>query len=247
MKPELKPFWNNLFTFDWKFGLVLVLSVCLTRFILVLNANMSGNYGYISLIMIISAIAPFIFLSKYGRQKVGIKKPVNFGRLVYSFLVGIIISSLLFGLASLLYTDTFNNWYYYIGKSYKLAENLSSQDKQIYFIIYSVISMTFSPIGEELFFRGIVHESFAVKFGETKASIIDSSAFALTHLSHFGIVYLSGKWKFLPIPSILWVTGMFLTSIVFFQCKKYTDSILGAIICHAGFNLAMTYFIFYRL
>ncbi len=247
MNNELKPFWNNLFPFDWKFGLVLVFAVCLTRFILVLNANMRGNYGYISLIMIISAIAPFIFLSKYGRQKIGIKKPVNFRRIVYCFVIGVVISSLLFGLASLLYADTFNNWYYYIGKSYKLAENLSSQDKQIYFVIYSVISMTFSPIGEELFFRGIVHESFAVKFGETKASIIDSSAFTLTHLSHFGIVYLSGEWKFLPIPSILWVTGMFLTSIVFFQCKKYTDSILGAIACHAGFNLAMTYFIFYRL
>jgi uncharacterized protein len=247
MNKELKPFWNKFFPFDWKFGLVLVLSVCLTRFILVLNANMSGNYGYISLIMIISAIAPFIFLSKYGRQKIGIKKPKNYQRLIYSFVIGVVISSLLFGLASLLYADTFNNWYYYIGKSYKLAENLSNQDKQIYFIIYSIISMTFSPIGEELFFRGIVHESFAVKFGETKASIIDSLAFALTHLSHFGIVYLFGEWKFLPIPSILWVTGMFLTSIIFFQCKKYADSILGAIACHAGFNLAMTYFIFYRL
>ena len=48
--------------------------------------------------------------------------------------------------------------------------------------------MIFSPIGEELFFRGIVHSSFAKSIGNFKASIIDSVAFALTHISHFGTI-----------------------------------------------------------
>ena len=66
---ELRPFWASLFNFDWRFGLFLILIICIPRFILVLKANASGNYGAIGLIMTISAIAPFIFLSKYGRKK----------------------------------------------------------------------------------------------------------------------------------------------------------------------------------
>ncbi len=107
--------------------------------------------------------------------------------------------------------------------------------------------MTFSPIGEELFFRGIVHSSFAESMDEKKASLIDSSAFALVHISHFGLVFTNQQWKFLFIPAILWVMGMFLVSVLFFVCRKYSGSILGAITCHASFNLGMIYCIFYLL
>ena len=107
--------------------------------------------------------------------------------------------------------------------------------------------MTFSPIGEELFFRGIVHSSFAKSIGEKKASIVDSSAFALTHISHFGLVFISNQWRFLSVPAIIWVLSMFLVSVLFFTFKKYTGSILGAMICHAAFNLGMIYCIFYLM
>ena len=69
MQNELRPFWNRIFNFNWKFGLFLILSVCIPRFFLVLNANATQNYSYIGLIMVVSAIVPFIFLSKNGLKK----------------------------------------------------------------------------------------------------------------------------------------------------------------------------------
>lgn len=122
MKTELKPLWNRLFKFDWVFGLALVLAVCVPRFILVLDANKTANYSLIGLIMLVSAIIPFVFLSKYGRNKIGIKKPTNYRWLVYSFLIGILISTAIFLLGKALYADTFNNWYVYIGQSHKISE-----------------------------------------------------------------------------------------------------------------------------
>ncbi len=107
--------------------------------------------------------------------------------------------------------------------------------------------MTFSPIGEELFYRGIVHGSFVPQLGEQKASIADSLAFALTHLAHFGIVYTAGSWNFLFLPAMLWVFFMFLSSRIFFICKEKTGSISGAILSHAAYNLTMMYFIFYQV
>lgn len=245
MENELRPIWNRIFSFNWKFGLFLILVVCIPRFILVLFANASGNYSYIGLIMVISAIAPFIFLSKYGRKGIGITKPKKYNGLLIAFVSGLIGSILLYFLGQTLYGDSYDNWYKYIGKSYSIPTEIDQHSKAILFAIMAFTGMTFSPIGEELFFRGIVHASFAKSIGEKKASVVDSSAFAITHISHFGLVFVNNQWNFLAIPTLIWVAGMFLVSVLFFTVKQYSGSILGAIICHAAFNLGMIYCIFY--
>jgi len=244
---ELKPFWEKLFKFDWKFGLFLIALVCLPRFILVLQANQTGNYGPIGAIMFVSALVPFIFLNKYGRKKIGIKWTKKIAGLVLSLILGVAFSLLLFFIGKELYGGSYQNWYQYIGKSYNIPEGIAGNDKLIMFSIMATTGMIFSPIGEELFFRGIVHGSFAKSIGEKKASIIDSLAFSLTHIAHFGLVYANGIWDFYPIPTIIWVLSMFLVSVVFFRTKKLTGSLLGAILSHAGFNLGMIYCIFYLL
>jgi membrane protease YdiL (CAAX protease family) len=247
MENEIRPFWNRLFKFNWKFGLFLILIVCIPRFILVLNANATGNYSNIGLVMVISAIAPFLFLSKYGRIKIGITKPKKYKWLIIAFVSGLIVSFLLYFLGQYLYGNTYENWYNYIGKSYKIPTGINQHSKAILFGIMTLTGMTFSPIGEELFFRGIVHSSFAKSIGETKASIVDSSAFALTHISHFGLVFINNQWHFLTTPTLIWVSSMFLVSVLFFIFKKQTGSILGAMICHSAFNLGMIYCIFYLM
>jgi len=109
MHSELRPFWAQLFKFNWKFGLFLILLVCIPRFLLVLGANADGNYGAI------------------------------------------------------------------------------------------------------------------------------------------GLVFINNQWSFYAIPTVIWVASMFLVSILFFTFRKKSDSILGAIICHAAFNFGMIYCIFYLL
>ena len=197
--------------------------------------------------MIISAMAPFIFLNKYGRREIGITKPKKYHWLLIAFFSGLIISILLYFLGQSLYGNSYENWCNYIGKSYNIPIGIAQNDKVILFTIMALTGMTFSPIGEELFFRGIVHASFAKSVGEKKASIVDSSAFAVTHISHFGLVFVNNQWSFLMIPTLIWVMSMFFVSVLFFVFKKYSGSILGAMICHSAFNLGMIYCIFYPL
>lgn len=247
MENELRPFWQKFFAFNWKFGLFLIVIVCIPRFILVLNANATANYSYIGLIMLVSALAPFLFLSKYGRTKIGITKPENIKWLIIAFIAGLIFSLLLYLTGEALFGNSYENWYQYIGKSYNIPAQINQSDKAVLFSIMALTGMTFSPIGEELFFRGIVHSGFAKSLGERNASIIDGSAFALTHISHFGLVFVNLQWKFLPFPSLIWVLSMFLVSMLFIVVKKRSGSILGAIICHSAFNLGMIYCIFYLM
>ncbi len=245
MNNELRPGWRKIFNFDWKFGLFLILIICVPRFMLVLNANETANYSYIGLIMTVSAIAPFVFLSKYGRKETGLTRPGNYYWLLPAFISGLIFSVLLHFTGDVLYQDSFENWYVYIGKSYNIPAGINPDDKQIMFIIMAVTGMLFSPVGEELFFRGIVHSAFARSVGNSKASVIDSAAFALTHISHFGLVFISGEWKFFLWPAVIWGISMFLVSILFYICRKKSGSLLGAVISHSGFNLGMIYCIFY--
>jgi membrane protease YdiL (CAAX protease family) len=247
LENELKPFWNRFFGFNWKLGLFLIIIVCIPRFLLVLNANASGNYSAIGLIMTISAIAPFIFLSKYGRNKIGITSPKKYSWLLVAFIAGLVVSMLLYFLGLSIYGSSFENWYNYIGRSYKIPAGINRHDKAILFTIMALTGMIFSPIGEELFFRGIVHSSFAKSIGEKKASVVDSSAFAATHISHFGLVFVNSRWIFLTTPTLIWVLSMFFVSVLFFVFKRYTGSILGAIVCHSAFNLGMIFCIFYGM
>jgi len=138
MENELRPFWGKIFNFNWKFGLFLILLICIPRFVLVLQANATANYGYIGLIMLISAIAPFIFLNKYGRKKIGIKKSENWNWLVIAFLIGIAFSVLLYFLGETLYGNSYKNWYNYIGKSYNIPEGIDQQGKLIMFGIMAL-------------------------------------------------------------------------------------------------------------
>ena len=151
MEKQLRPFWHKHFSFDWQFGLFLILIICIPRFILVLIANSSGNYGSIGLIMTVSAIAPFVFLSKFGQSNVGITKPKNYRWLVVAFVAGLLASILLHFLGQFMYGSSYENWYTYIGKSFKIPEGINPTDRTIRFAISAFIGMTFSPIGEELF------------------------------------------------------------------------------------------------
>ncbi|KGO94747.1 CPBP family intramembrane glutamic endopeptidase [Flavobacterium subsaxonicum] len=244
---ELRPIWRKFFCFNWVFALTLMLVVCIPRFLLVLDANMSANYSLIGLIMILSALLPFIFLTKDGRKAIGIIRPKKYAPLLLAFISGLAFSLILYYFGSSIYGNTIQNWYTYIGKSYNIPANLYTGDKLVLFSIMAFTGMIFSPIGEEFFFRGIVHGAFSASIGNKKASIADGLAFALTHIAHFGLVYNSYRWDFLPFATLLWVVAMFLVSLLFFIFKKQSGSIWGAVICHSGFNFGMTYSIFYLL
>ncbi len=243
----LRKYWLRFFKYSWKFGLLLILLFGIPRFILVLQSNVEGGYGKVFIIFLVMWFAPFILLTKQGRRNIGIKRPSKYIHLLYSFLIGVAACTLIFVLFKVLYASTLSNAFAYISRVGISAANISNSDRLIYFIIAVIPSMIFSPIGEEFLYRGVIHGSFVSKFGESKASIFDSLAFALTHLAHFGIVYTGEAWTFLLLPSLLWVGAMFAVSQLFFRCKVMSQSIFGAVLSHSGYNFAMMYFIFYHL
>jgi hypothetical protein len=214
---------------------------------MVLEASQSGGYGSVSWIFVSMTIISIILLNRNGRKLIGLKKPENPRWLLWSLLLGVGFSAIVYAAGAVLYQGSSSNWFVYIGQSYPIPGDSLENQKLIFFLVFCIIGMTFSPIGEELLYRGVIHEGFATKFNDNRASQLDSLAFALTHLAHFGIVYIDGTWQFLPLPAFLWVVLMFVASRIFYVSRVKTGSILGAIVSHAGFNIGMNYFIFYHI
>jgi membrane protease YdiL (CAAX protease family) len=230
-----------------RLGIGLAVLVCLPRFYLVLLANRTGSYFFIGLIMLVSGLLPFVILSRHDRRRIGIRRSRKYDRLLLAFGTGVLMSWVIYAAGYGLYGETLRNWYVYIARSYAIPPDLSATDRNLLFIGMAAAGMTFSPIGEEFFFRGLIHSCFAGRWGGFYATVIDSGLFALVHLSHFGIVYVNGGWDFYFIPALLWLLFMFLSGVVFYVCRRATRSIWGAVLCHSGFNFGMIYAIFYWL
>jgi len=162
-------FWNRSLKFNWQFGLFLILLFGIPRFVLVLGANETGNYNFTSIIFIVMWLTPFLLLNKEGRKAIGIQKPKKLYSLLNAFILGIAICVIVYLLGIWLYGNTLSNWFVYISKSYEgsLPADFASA-KHIFFISFVIVSMTFSPIGEELLYRGLIHESFVKNWGNKK-------------------------------------------------------------------------------
>lgn len=132
----LKKIWANSLKLDWKFGFLFILVIGIPRFIIVLQANVTGNFNFQGIIFFVMWLLPFIFLSKKGRKYIGIVKINNWKWFFYSILIGAIVSSMVFGIGYLLYKNTYHNWFVYIGRPFEIANELSLSDRRIFFYYF---------------------------------------------------------------------------------------------------------------
>jgi uncharacterized protein len=244
--PTIRGPFRRLLGFDVRTGILLLVVFGLVRVGLVLQANATGSYQVVSVIFVAMVVLPWVVLTRAGRRKIGIVRPARWRWVLPAATAGVTAFLAVYATAAALWGVTVQNPFAYIAGTYtNVPDSPSDADRLTYFIVCAVIGILFSPIGEELLYRGIAHESLATWLGNRGAALVDAGAFAITHLAHFGIVYIAGAWTVLPLPALLWVVAMFLSSLVFYAFRVLTGSILGAIVAHAAFNLAMTYVIFY--
>jgi membrane protease YdiL (CAAX protease family) len=191
--PYFKSFVTNRLRFNWQTGSLLVALFSLVRFALALQANVTKSYQVIAFVFVAMVLLPFLLLTRTGRQHIGLVWPTRWAGVLLGGLLGFGSCTVLFYLTKLVFSLGEGNALAYISHTYtQLPHVLSTADRLTYFLIFSATSMVFSPIGEEIFYRGFVHECFAPRVGAQKAALVDSAAFTFVHLAHFGLVYWAG-------------------------------------------------------
>ncbi len=243
----LRKVWSKHFSFDYKLGLFLIVVFTVLRFVIALSNVVYGASSAIFLLYLSMWIMPVILLNSEGRKQIGIRKPDKWRKLLYALIAGIVFCLVSYLITYWLYDLSINNSFVYMSKVFGLTPEMIDAYRYKLFFIALIVGMTFSPIGEELLYRGLIHGCFVGKYGENKAATITGLAFMIAHLPHFGIIYNSGEWSFPFFSALLWMFFMFTVSLLFFKYKVYSKSIWGAVFVHAGYNAGMMYITYFQI
>jgi len=236
----LKPVWQKVTT-PWLLFSFMATALAVPRFYFMLN----NQYNWVSAIFLLMWIAPFIFLSKAGRKEIGLVKPVRWLSLLLYTSIGFAFALILYGVGVALFNHTELHWYFVIMNSFN-KNNVIAQIKPsaLWFMLFTLPTLLLSPVGEEFFFRGMVHQAFAVRWNNSIAISVDITLFGITHVAHYGLVREAGAISISPF-AMAWVLAMMLAALTFHLCGLHAKSIWGAVVAHAGFNFGMMWCIVY--
>ena len=196
---------------------------------------------------VVMMILPFIFLTSHGRRQIGLKRSDTLLPYITAILFGALAATLCFGLGILFFGKGPDNWFVTIANYYiRQVPGAMDMPLQRFFFIVTVPALIFSPIGEEIFFRGFLQDALQTRLTLKTSMLIESAIFGLVHLFHHGLVRTNGGIQFCPLSGMLWVVLMFVTACCFALLRKQSGSIYPAIVAHAVFNLTMNYYIFFN-
>lgn len=240
-KHLLKRKYNSIFKTDFGFVTISFLLLGIIRLI-----GLTTGAEYIVVLgFLIMWILPVIFIKNEKRGKIGIKKPESWLWVFLSFVIGIFGSILIYYIGYLLYGTGAENWVMTVVSDY-----MADGEALIpgVFAVVTFMMMLFSPIGEELYFRGIIQEVLQERTSSYgRGAFWSSLLFAIIHIPHHGLVFSRTGFVNILLPILLWTIIMFLFSLMFLYARKKSGSVLGAIVCHSGYILGMNLFIYFFL
>lgn len=196
------------------------------------------------LLMCVAMIAlPWIVLSPHGRYQIGLKFPTSGSYFLGALAIGIAAAGLCFVLGYLLYGTTADNWFVSVARSYQQQPTQGLSLLQLH-LMFTIAACLFSPIGEELFFRGFLQKVLEQRLSARASTHLQGALFALVHLCHHGILATAAGLALLPGSGALWVLLMFALAWSLAWLRRASDSLLPAVLAHAAFNATMNACIF---
>jgi membrane protease YdiL (CAAX protease family) len=241
----LRPAWLRVFRQAWILSLVLFLALGALRAYGLfgpVGARMSIMLGFFLMWFL-----PIIFLTRSGRLAIGLKRVEHPRWWLWAIVLGVASSLLVFGVGYVLYGHGADNWSVSLLNSWALDSTMLQLPHTELFLIYTVPAILFSPVGEELFFRGIVHESVRERWGQGPATVVNAAAFSGVHTLHHGLSWDGSGWHVLLGSGLLWILLIFGLGLLFTECRRRSGSIWPAVVAHAAFNLVTNVCIFWAL
>jgi len=193
---------------------------------------------------VLMTLAPWLLLAHAGRRHIGLQAPRSWLALGPAALAGSAAALACFALGMLLYGDSADHWFTTIAASYRGMMNTSGFSTLTLHLVFTLPALLFSPIGEEIFFRGILQRALEQRVSARASTLTECAAFGLVHLCHHGMAYGAAGLSLRPVSGALWVAAMFLAALLFATIRQRTNSLFPAMAAHAAFNATMNVVIF---
>ena len=190
-----------------------------------------------------------MLLTPYGRRHIGLSPPKRRGSYALSTTFGAGAAVICFAVGVWFFASSTNHWFISIANYYHQSLDTTGFSQIKLHLFFTMPAILFSPIGEEIFFRGVLQRALEEKFSERVSTQLECATFGLVHLCHHGLTVgaigiSSIHIGVSPMSAMLWVILMFLVAYLFAFLRKRTDSIYPAIFSHATFNIVMNTIIF---
>lgn len=236
----------------WKLRATTSLALAIALVVLFASMRVVGTHGSSSLRFllplgfVLMAIAPWLLLTRTGRREMGLQRPVRPSIYLQPILLGAAAALACFLIGLSLFGTSADNWFVTIASNFSRSVNAQLPVWQMY-LMFTVPSMVFSPVGEEIFFRGLLQDALEQRFSARTSTWLECLAFGLVHLFHHGIVFGAGGLMLLPRSAPIWFVLMVLVAHLFAWLRKRSASLYPAIASHATFNFMMSTCIFLGL
>lgn len=237
---------------SWKFSAATAFSLAIILSLIFASMRAIGNLGppmlrpLLPLGFVLMAVSPWLLLTAEGRRQIGFCKPARPAIYLQAILLGAAASFICFLIGYGLFGTGMDNWYVSIAANFSQTVPATLSTLQL-FLMFTIASMIFSPIGEEIFFRGLLQRALEDRFSERTSTWIESVAFGLVHLCHHGLVVGAAGFTLLPRSAPTWFALMVLSALLFAWLRKRSGSLYPAMAAHVAFNFTMGCCIFVGL
>ncbi len=190
------------------------------------------------------ALAPLLLLDRTGWRQIGLAMPSGAAPVLRGLAAGAAAALACFGLAWLLAGAGADNPFVTIAASYRATFDTSALGPVALYLAFTVPAVMFSPIGEEVFFRGLLQRALEQRYGAAASTAIECGAFGVVHLCHHGLAPGPGGVAPGALSALLWVGAMCAVGWLFAALRRRSGSLLPAVAAHAAFNMTMNGAIF---
>jgi hypothetical protein len=236
--------WNYIRIAPWLFSLLVLALLAAMRFYAVFGPP-RARILFLAHCLVMWAL-PFLVLTRQGRREIGLRKQGNSAKaLALSALAGVCAGFAIYAVSMILFGSSLDNLCVSIRDSFQLDQLLAVMPRAAAFAIIVLPAMILTPIGEEILFRGVIQQSFAMRWNLPVATIVNGLAFGLIHLHVHGIVHDAAGFHLRIVSATLTVLFLAGVSAVFTLCRLRSGSLYAAMVAHAACNLAMIGAIFF--
>lgn len=234
----LRPIVAVICPVPWLLALALCAGIVIWRALLMLGPS-RGAGPVMALHFVVLALLPMLMLSRDGRRQIGLTRARSAAWYVLGPLLGAVAAMVFWYVGVALFEETADHWFVTVRQALFADPRLRAMTPAASFVTLALPAAIFSPIGEELFFRGYLHESLARRMPEAAAAATTSAVFGAMHVLHHGVsVGMSGlEWR--ALSGAIWVVLAALLSLLFIRCRRQSASIWPAVLAHAAFNVMM--------
>ena len=236
----------------WKYGssagigltVVLVATFAFTAMRAIGIFGPAGLRWLLPLGFLLMAVAPWALLNQRGRNEIGLTLPSGLSHYTWATVVGALAAITCFFIGYALFGTGEGNWFMSTANYYYTSLDTTGFTIVKLHLVFTLPALAFSPIGEEIFFRGLLQRALEEQLSIKSSTIVECAVFGVVHLCHHGLLFTAAGITILPFSAGIWVILMFSVALLFAWHRRRSGSLYPAIVSHSSFNLTMNIIIF---